>query len=86
MTFDTWWKEQGSLHSDIFNLPHESREVFKKIAQMAWEESEIVITDEQGNLEAECTKLKIENESLEEELEDARADMETLKASIRSCL
>lgn len=93
MTFDTWWKEQGSLHRDIFNFPHEAREVFKKIAQLAWEESEIVTTDELDKSEAECTQLRIENKTLEEELEaaredvkDARDDVETLKASIRSCL
>ena len=40
MTFDTWWKEQGSLHPDICSLPFETREVFKRIAQTAWTAAE----------------------------------------------
>ena len=93
MTFDTWWKEQGSLHPDIFSLPFDSREVFKRIAQTAWEESERVTTEELSDFEEECIKLEERIDVLKEELSnskqatrDALDDIDTLKDSIRSCL
>ncbi len=93
MTFDTWWKEHGSLHTTIFALAFEQRENYRIVAEAAWNESERNTIDEDGNLEKQINKLEEEISTLKEMLEhankdaeDARNDIETLKDSIRSCL
>ena len=93
MTFETWWKEHGSLQNDIFNLSFEAREIFKRISKTAWDESERIAKDEFSNMEETCIKLEDEVEKLKEdnadlrqEKNDALTNIETLKDSIRACL
>lgn len=93
MTFDHWWRDHGSLQNDIFNLSYKAREIFKRVSETAWNESEFFTKEEYSDLEEDNIKLnslvdelKDEVESAKQQCQDALDDIETLKASIRSCL
>jgi len=36
-SFDTYWKEIGSLQPEIFALPYDQREPFRLVVQAAWQ-------------------------------------------------
>lgn len=93
MTFDTWWKEHGSLLPHLFNLTHDQRELYRLVAAAAWVESDHFTREELGDLEDESLKLDNQVSELKDQLRDANLaraealeDIETLKESIRSCL
>lgn len=80
--FDTFWKEHGSLHNDIFRLTAEEREPYRRVAQAAWDYVDAQLKEAEINADEKITELtdKIENQN--EKIDDLHCAIINIKEAI----
>ena len=85
-SFDTYWKETGSLQPEIFSLPYDQRELYRLVAQAAWQWRDDEIKELESALEESETGATSFADEAIEEVDDIQSEADNLKDSVEELI